>query len=359
MKPSYLRHALLAGLAAALLSGAAAAAEPQGRLLFVSNRGGNAQIHVMNADGSDEHALTATPQENTEPAWSPDGRRIAFTSYRDGNAEIYVMEADGSHQQRLTHEAQADSAPGWTPDGRIVFRSMRQRWANFYAMNADGGGLQVLSATPQDKGPPTLSPDGAWIAYVGHDDRGGADIFILPSRGAAEARNLTGSLSKQAKSFPAWSPDSRRLLYLESQGLALNVKVIDADGSHAGSITDNVYTNAYPAWSPDGQRIAFVSSREGTRTEMARGEIYVMNADGSAAANLTRHPDEDNYPAWSADGRSIYFVSLRDGKAQIYSVAAQGGAATRLTRSEGFDLMIRPQAPPPAQATAMTTRSKP
>jgi len=345
-------------LLAALLSGTSLAAEPAGRLLFVSNRSGNAQIHVMDADGANEHALTATPQENTEPAWSPDGRRIAFTSYRDGNAEIYVMDADGGRPRRLTDDALADDAPSWTPDGRIVFRSMRSRWANIHVMNADGSGLRALTATPQDKGQPLPSPDGAWIAYLGRGATGSANIFVLPSAGG-EPRNLTGSLSRQSKSSPVWSPDSRRIAYLEGKDLALNIKVIDVDGSHAASITDNVYTNAYPVWSPDGRRIAFVSSREGTRSEMARGEIYVMNADGSGATNLTRHADEDNYPAWAADGMRIYFVSLRDGLAQIYSVPAQGGTATRLTHSAGFDLMIRPQAPPAAQTTAMTDRSKP
>jgi Tol biopolymer transport system component len=171
------------------------------------------------------------------------------------------------------------------------------------------------------------------------------DIFVQSTAGG-EARDLTGALSKNQKSFPSWSPDSKRLAYVEAKDLTLNVKVIDPDGGNPGKITDNAYTNAFPVWSPDGRRIAFVSSREGTRTEMARGDIYVMNADGSNAVNLSRHPDEDNYPAWSDDGSSIYFVSLRSGTAQIYAVPAGGGETKRLSRSDGHDLMIRPAASP-------------
>jgi Tol biopolymer transport system component len=345
VKPA-IRVGVIAAALVALL-GNAAIAEVAGRVLFVSNRAGNAQIHIMNPDGSDERALTNTPQENTEPAWSPDGRRIAFTSYRDGNADIYVMDADGSRQLRLTQDSQADNGPGWTSDGRIVFRSMRNRWANFYVMDADGSNLKPLTTSEQDKGVPAVSPDGQWIAYVGHGEQGSTDIFLLPTRGGT-VRNMTGALSKSEKSFPSWAPDSQRLAYVEAKGLSLNVKVIGVDGSHAGNITDNAYTNAYPIWSPDGGRIAFVSSREGTRTEMARGDIYVMNANGSGATNLTRHPEEDNYPAWSADGRQIYFVSLRTGNAQIYAVPADGGSATRLTHNAGYDLMIRPQSLPAA-----------
>lgn len=330
-----------------------------GAVLFVSNRSGNAQIHVMQADGSGERALTQGPQENTEPAWSPDGRRIAFTSYRDGNAEVYVMDADGGNHKRLTTDKQADNSPVWTPDGRIIFRSMRDRWSNFYRMDADGSNLQALTATQLDKGTPVLSPDGRWIAFVVHLPTA-TDIHVMPAAGG-EARNVTAALSKQQKGFPSWSPDSRRLAYVESKGMGLNIKSIALDGSDPISITDNAFTNASPLWSPDGRRIAFVSNREGSRVDLARGDIHVMNADGSGAMNLTRHPGEDNYPAWSADGTTVLFVSLRDGRAQIYAVPARGGESVRLTRSDGHDLMIRPymgQAPVAGAVGSSVTQAR-
>lgn len=232
---------------AVLVAGAAQAADPGAAVLFVSTRSGNAQIHRMAGDGSGDSALTRTAQENTEPALSPDGRTIAFTSYRDGNAEIYVMDADGNNQRRLTTDKQSDNAPAWTPDGRIVFRSMRDRWANFYVMDADGANLRQLTASRVDKGSPVLSPDGRWIAFVGHGELGRSDIHVLPMAGG-EARNLTGGLSKNQKSFPSWSPDSKRLAYVEAKDLTLNVNVIDPDGTNPGKITDNVYTNAFPMW---------------------------------------------------------------------------------------------------------------
>jgi Tol biopolymer transport system component len=49
------------------------------------------------------------------PAWSPDGTRIAFESERDGNLEIYVMNADGSGVTRLTNDPASDSTPAWSP----------------------------------------------------------------------------------------------------------------------------------------------------------------------------------------------------------------------------------------------------
>ena len=63
----------------------------------------------MDADGGNVRRLTNHPRMDYWPAWSPDGKRIAFTSNRDGNYEIYVMNADGSGQRNLTRHAAQDN----------------------------------------------------------------------------------------------------------------------------------------------------------------------------------------------------------------------------------------------------------
>src|SRR6187431_248232 len=54
------------------------------------------------------------------PAWSPDGRKLAFVSRRDGNAEVYVMNADGSGLRNVTGTPSDDLDPAWSPDGRAI-----------------------------------------------------------------------------------------------------------------------------------------------------------------------------------------------------------------------------------------------
>ena len=68
----------------------------------------------MNPDGSGVTPLTNTRKDRS-PVWSPDGSKIAFGSNRDGNDEIYVMNADGSGQVNLTNSPAFDYAPVWRP----------------------------------------------------------------------------------------------------------------------------------------------------------------------------------------------------------------------------------------------------
>jgi dipeptidyl aminopeptidase/acylaminoacyl peptidase len=94
------------------------------KIVFLSNRDQVWGIDVMNTDGSEPVRLTNKDfgggyhgdfTENSFPSWSGDGQKIAFASARDGNAEIYVMNADGSQPARLTNNDAYDSMPDWSP----------------------------------------------------------------------------------------------------------------------------------------------------------------------------------------------------------------------------------------------------
>ena len=82
--------------------------------------------------------------DDSMPGFSTDGRRIVFTSNRDQQAEIYVMNADGSGQKRLTRRAGDDWAPDFSPDGRRI--AFTQLPGTIWTMNADGTGLRKLTA---------------------------------------------------------------------------------------------------------------------------------------------------------------------------------------------------------------------
>ena len=83
-----------------------------GKSAFASDRDGNNEIYMMNANGTGQTRLTNNSASDSDPAWSADGTKIAFVSNRDGNFEIYKMNADGTGQTGVTTDAAFDADPG-------------------------------------------------------------------------------------------------------------------------------------------------------------------------------------------------------------------------------------------------------
>ncbi len=85
---------------------------------------GSSQIHIKNADGSSDIALTNDVWANINPVWSPDGTRIAFLSERDGKYNmfaLYVMSKDGTNLQKLTEPIYSENVTfSWFPDGQQI-----------------------------------------------------------------------------------------------------------------------------------------------------------------------------------------------------------------------------------------------
>ena len=257
--------------------------------------------------------LTVHDAFDSVPTWSPDGRRIAFGSDRDGNREIYVMNADGSGVTRLTDNDAIDSGPAWSPDGRrIAFSSTRDGSFEVYVMNADGSGVTRLTDNDARDWSPAWSPDGRHIAFESTRD-GNSEIYVMNADGSGVTR-LT--YNGAADGTPAWSPDGRRIAFASGGRGNSEIYVMDASG--VIRLTDNDASDVTPAWSPDGLRIAFASEREGNL------EIYVMNADGSGVTRLTYNGANGLFPDWSPDGRRIAFHSNRDGRMDIYVMNAAG-----------------------------------
>jgi len=271
-----------------------------GKIAFTSNRDGNNEIYVMNADGSNQTNLTNSPAFDWYPDWSSDGKKIIFGSYRNPSDEhdedIYVMNADGSNVERLTDSPEWSGFAAWSPDGtKIAFCSNRDGTQDIYIMNADGSGITRVTNDPEPDYYPDWSLDGSIIVYLRGDPGDNCEIYIINIDGTNKT-NLTNN--PEIDGYPSFSPDGTRIAFnrefYRGEKAVCNICVMDPDGTNFVQLTQQSTIHeplggGVPRWSPDGSKIVF----------QAEGEIYTINADGTNRVNITNSPGADWYASWS------------------------------------------------------------
>ncbi len=89
------------------------------RIAFMSDRAGNNEIYVMDADGGNLRNVTRHASYDGEPSWSADGEKLAFTSHRGGDG-VYIMDALGDPPRRLAEMLVDHQPPSWSPDGHQI-----------------------------------------------------------------------------------------------------------------------------------------------------------------------------------------------------------------------------------------------
>jgi Tol biopolymer transport system component len=135
---------------------------PDGKSLLYYASAANTEvysnIYVLNLVTHHITDLTAGTIHNWGGNWSPDGSEIVFVSLLTGKSGIYMMNADGSNSHAVT-ESRNDVTPGWSPDGRqIVYASGDDGRMQLYTMNADGSNRHAITDNPFDNHAPAWRP---------------------------------------------------------------------------------------------------------------------------------------------------------------------------------------------------------
>jgi Tol biopolymer transport system component len=214
----------------------------------------DAKIYVMDADGSNVKKLNTHEGVDESPSWSPDGNKIVFSSKplrskaADGSRTflapaIHVMNADGTGVKKLTEHDAGDTEPAWSPDGkRIAFISARGPAFEDqpYVMNEDGSGAKLLAKAKGVCRKPKWSPDGKRIAFSCWPGPISDEIYVVESDGS-NLKNVTNR--KASKDLgPSWSPDGTKIVFQSDSDLV----IAGADGAGAVRVTEG---GSDPAWS--------------------------------------------------------------------------------------------------------------
>ncbi len=267
--------------------------EPPGKIAFSSDRGGNADIYVMDPDGGGVIRLTDDPAEDVLPTWSPDGTMIAFVSIRDSNKEIYVVSASGGSATRLTNNTFEDTSPTWSPlltDQRIAFVSNRVGNDEVFVMNVDGTNPINVTQNVAEDNDPTWAPSGTMLGFASNRDGDKFEIYRANADGTGTPTRLTNNSFNDVA--PSWPPG--RITFQSDRDGNDEIYTINAgDGANPIRITNNPAFDFDPDRSSDGARVVWVSNRD----SVDNLELYTANADGSNVVRLTNNPANDTEPA--------------------------------------------------------------
>ncbi|HEX8993163.1 MAG TPA: protein kinase [Anaerolineales bacterium] len=308
---------------------AAAIGGGPGQIAFASDRSGIPQIYLSSLDGSSVALITKMSQGACEPSWSPDGRQFVFVSPcpkaivdfsapPPSDTVLYIANADGTNPTALPTKPGGDSEPAWSPDGkRIAFTSLRDGQPLIYIMDLtkladpDQGVTRLLDPAAQDPSTqfdqlrqPSWSPSGDQLLFV-KQHLGAFQIWTVPwtvaESGQGEQQRVGLSGQTLWDFHPVWSPDGKDVLFTErapsvwewARAWEMFIPYEQRNTSNSKQVQMFPMNVRNVHFSPDGQWMVY----EGNTTTK-NPDIYYAPIDGGQPTRLTTDPGVDFDPAW-------------------------------------------------------------
>jgi Tol biopolymer transport system component len=278
-------------------------------------------IYLASADGSNLQDLSQNPGGwDSGPRFSPNGTLIAFLSNRQGNQDLYVMNADGTNKSNITNSNELDLEHNWSPDGtKLAFTRVQLDTYVLNVIGANGAGLTPVTSTAEDYRYPAWSPNGLEMACARFNATTKRRQIMVMNADGSNVRALSDTTDNSG--FPQWSKDGSRIYYFVA---GFGVKVKSVDGLFGNSLA-----GFYPrslSWSPDGQWFVEADSVS----------IVKIAADLSS---FTRVGVTGFEPEVSPDGSWLLYLKRNDSAvAELYVARTDGRDERRVTTSQYGDL---------------------
>ena len=281
-------------------------------------------VWMVSWDGKENVQLTNSPDGESNPKWSPDGRYLSFVSSRksgqekeEEGAQFWLMDRRGGDARKLTNLKADLEDYDWSPDGQKLLLTLREkdqsdtakskvrtpyvinryqfkrdyqgyldnRNPHLYLFDLSSKKLDTLTKGNFSENEAAFSPDGSLIAFVSNrtpepDKNDNSDIYVMEAKAGAQPRKLT--TWEGSDGSPVWSPDGKWIAYLQS--------------------------SSNQAFTMYGQPILAMISREGGQPKML----------SQAADRPVRSP------RWARDGKSISVLMDDDRQVNLVSFSTEG-----------------------------------
>jgi Tol biopolymer transport system component len=370
---------------------------PDGQTLMFDLLG---DLYTLPVTGGKATRVTSGMRFDSQPAWSPDGKRIAYLTDEDGNENLWIADPDGKNPKQLSREQQGNmTSPSWTADSEYVLVSKLTPTSNtheiwMYHMRG-GSGVQVTRALPPgaqpQQGPgggnqPRLNAQGAVATkdgrYIYFARRTGNFSYNVnfPLWQIVRRDRLTGDedviTNAQGSAMrPAVSPDGKQLIYATRFDTETGLRIRDLttgeerwlkypvqrDDQESAATRDTMPGYVF---TPDGKALILSYGGKIRKLQLATGEASEIpfTADVSLdlgpqlkfASRVEEGPVKARLimaPEQSPDGTRLAFSCLT----QLYTMSIPGGAPRRLTSAN--DREYQPAWSPDGQWIAYATWS--
>lgn len=342
------------------------------------------KIWLVPRNGGTAKRLTNTPNDETNPVFSPDGNLIAFSRSNGNDWDVFVTNADGSGQAiRVTMMPEDDMVTSWTPDGKeVIFETTRdeENLTRLYKTSAERLALATALPLPQSFAG-AVSPDGTRIAY---NPRSGPGEWRYYRGGFASplwiADLKTGQVDKvsngaQNDRGPVWVGD--KIYFVSDRSGIFNLFSYDTTSKHFNQMTEftnqgvrtlSVFgdTAAYVhggrihllnvkpggadepvrfSISPDTSELAprnvaamrsleqYLPSPTGDRVVMgAHGDVLIFNVTDGSYKDVTNTPGvAERYPTISPDGKSVAYFSDETGEYALHVRSLENDSVKKIS----------------------------
>jgi Tol biopolymer transport system component/DNA-binding winged helix-turn-helix (wHTH) protein len=265
---------------------------------------------------ADARPVASSTRQQTDPAFSPDGRKIAFLSDRSGAQEIWVTETDTQTSTQLTHfGGPPTGSPNWSPDGQqIAFDSQQGVTTDIFVISAEGGAPRRITTGPGENCVPSWSPEGKSIYFA--SNRSGSFQIWKVGAATGETPSHPAIPVTRGGGFRAFaSADGQYLYYANDRGKPGLSRRNLADGQEE-PVLDSLQRWCWWALGPD---VIYFLERPRSVPPQVHLKAFDMAEGRIRELGTVRYAVVEGTPAIavSRDGRHVVYTQIDSMEADI------------------------------------------